>query len=323
MLKYLLKRIGLMFFTFIITVFLFFVFIKLMPDNFVAPIRGDNIWYETIKAREGWDQPIIIQFFYWVRNIFTYGTFGFSQLYREDVGAYYFSKIPATVRINLVPYFLSIPIAMTLGVVAALNKGKWIDNIISVGIMIFISIPYFVVVVLSQYFLYFRWNVVVDYKIATPSEFETLGTWYGISTYIFPVIVLTVVAIPSFARSVRAELVEQLTQDYMLLARSKGLSKRQATFRHALKNALVPFLPGIFIGVIGVINGGIITERLFRVDGTGSIYLAAFNAAPPDYAMLMLISTFGQFITLVSGIIGDVSYTLFDPRIRVGSGKLS
>jgi peptide/nickel transport system permease protein/oligopeptide transport system permease protein len=294
-----------------------------MPDNFVAPIRGDNIWYETIKAREGWDQPIIIQFFYWVRNIFQYGTFGFSQLYREDVGAYYFSKIPATIRINLVPYFLSIPIAMTLGVIAALNKGKWIDNIISIGIMVFISIPYFVVVVLSQYFLYFRWNLVVDYKIATPSEFESLGTWYGISTYIFPVAILTVVAIPSFARSVRAELVEQLTQDYMLLARSKGLSKRQATFRHALKNALVPFLPGIFIGIIGVINGGIITERLFRVDGTGSIYLAAFNAAPPDYAMLMLISTFGQFITLLSGIIGDVSYTLFDPRIRVGSGKLS
>jgi peptide/nickel transport system permease protein/oligopeptide transport system permease protein len=294
-----------------------------MPDNFVAPIRGDNIWYETIKAREGWDQPIIIQFFYWVRNIFQYGTFGFSQLYREDVGEYYFSKIPATIRINLVPYFLSIPIAMTLGVIAALNKGKWIDNIISIGIMVFISIPYFVVVVLSQYFLYFRWNLVVDYKIATPSEFESLGTWYGISTYIFPVAILTVVAIPSFARSVRAELVEQLTQDYMLLARSKGLSKRQATFRHALKNALVPFLPGIFIGIIGVINGGIITERLFRVDGTGSIYLAAFNAAPPDYAMLMLISTFGQFITLLSGIIGDVSYTLFDPRIRVGSGKLS
>ena len=323
MLKYLLKRIGLMFFTFFITVLLFFVFIKLMPDNFVAPIIGDNIWYETIKAREGWDEPIIVQFFYWVRNIFQYGTFGFSQLYREDVGAYYFSKIPATIRINLVPYFLSIPIAITLGIVAALNKGKWIDNIISIGIMIFISIPYFVVVVLSQYFLYFRWNLVVDYKIATTSEFEAFGTWYGISTYIFPVIILTIVAIPSFARSVRAELVEQLTQDYMLLARSKGLSKSQATFKHALKNALVPFLPAIFIGIIGVINGGIITERLFRVDGTGSIYLAAFNASPPDYAMLMLISTFGQFITLVSGIIGDVSYTLFDPRIRVGSGKLS
>src|SRR5690606_13156807 len=131
---------------------------------------------------------------------------------------------------------------------------------------------------------------------------------------------LTIVSVPGLARSVRAELTEQLTQDYMLLARSKGLTLRQATYRHALKNALVPFLPGIFIGIIGVINGGLITERLFRVDGTGKIYLDAFNSTPPDYAMLMLINTFGQFIGLLSGIIGDVSYTLFDPRVRVGSG---
>jgi peptide/nickel transport system permease protein/oligopeptide transport system permease protein len=138
-----------------------------------------------------------------------------------------------------------------------------------------------------------------------------------------PVLILTVVGIPGLARSVRAELTEQLTMDYMLLARSKGLSKSQATYKHALKNALVPFLPGIFIGIIGIINGGLITERLFRVDGTGRIYLEAFNASPPDYPMLMLITAFGQFIGLLSSIVGDISYTLFDPRIRVGSGKLS
>ena len=137
-----------------------------------------------------------------------------------------------------------------------------------------------------------------------------------------PITLLTIVGVPGLARSVRAELTEQLTQDYMLLARSKGLTQRQATFRHALKNAIVPFLPGIFIGIIGIINGGLITERLFRVDGTGRIYLDAFNAIPPDYPMLMLINAFGQFVGLLSSIVGDVSYTLFDPRIRVGSGKI-
>lgn len=189
--------------------------------------------------------------------------------------------------------------------------------------MIFISVPYFVVVVLAQYFLYFKWRIVPDYKVATSTEFLTKGFWYGISTFIMPVVILTITSIPGFARSVRAELTEQLTQDYMLLARSKGLTKRQATYRHALKNALVPFLPAVFIGIIGVLNGGIITETLFRVDGTGRIYLDAFNNVPPDYPMLMLITTFGQFVALLSAIIGDLSYTLFDPRVRVGSGKLS
>ena len=306
--------------TFFITVFLFFTFIKLMPDNFVDPF-GDPRWYEQLKIREGWDQPIPVQFWLWIRNIITDGTFGFSRVKAQDVGSYYFSKIPASIQINVIPYFLSIPFGIGIGILAALYKNKWIDNVISVGIMIFISIPYFVIIVLSQYFFFFRWGIAPSHVVATSSQFAE-DFWWSMSTYILPITLLTLVAIPGLARSVRAELTEQLTQDYMLLARSKGLTQRQATFRHALKNAVVPFLPGIFIGVIGIINGGLITERLFRVDGTGRIFLEAFNSSPVDYSMLMLINAFGQFVGLTSSIVGDISYTLVDPRIRVGSGKI-
>jgi peptide/nickel transport system permease protein/oligopeptide transport system permease protein len=319
--SYLLKRIFLLFITFFITIFLFFVFIKLMPDNYVDPF-GDPRWYEQLKIREGWDLPIPLQFIRWISNIIQYGTFGFSRVKAQDVGSYYFSKIPASIQINVFPYFLSIPFGIGLGILAALFKNKWIDNVISVGIMVFISVPYFVVIVIAQYFLFFRWQIVPSHVIATSSQFAE-DFWGSMATFILPITLLTIVGIPGLARNVRAELTEQLTQDYMLLARSKGLTKRQATFRHALKNALVPFLPGIFIGIIGIINGGLITERLFRVDGTGRIYLDAFNAVPPDYAMLMLINAFGQFIGLTAAIVGDISYTIFDPRIRVGSGKLS
>lgn len=321
MFKYFMKRFGLMLITFAITIFIYFVFIKLIPDNRIqVPGVGDD-WYEIYKAREGWDKPIPVQFWYWLRNIFVDGSFGFSQYLKRDVSTAYFTKIPASIRINIIPYFLSIPFALVLGVIAGLKKNKLTDQIISVGIMIFISIPFFVTAVLSQYLFYFELGWAPDYKIATASEFEALGFWYGISTYILPVAVLTIVSIPGFARSVRAELTEQLTADYMLLARSKGLSHSQAVFRHALKNALVPFLPPIFIGIIGIMSGGIITEQIFRVDGTGRIYLQAFNSR--DYALLMLINTFGQFLTLISAIVGDISYTIFDPRVRFGSGKLS
>lgn len=315
------KRLGLMFITFFIVIFLFFVFIKLLPDNYVpTPGTGDE-WYEYYKIREGWDQPIVIQFGLWIRNIIQDGSFGFSYLLKRDVSDVYFSKIPASIRINIFPYLLSIPFAVVLGILAALKKNKIADHIISVGIIVFISVPFFVTAVLAQYIFYFRLGWAPDYKIATTSEFAELGVAYGISTYILPVVVLTIASIPSFARSVRAELTEQLTQDYMLLAMSKGLTRRQAVFRHALKNALIPFLPSIFIGLVLVFNGGIITEQIFRVDGTGRIYLTAFNGR--DYALLMLVNTFTQFITLVAAIVNDISYTLFDPRIRVGSGKLS
>jgi peptide/nickel transport system permease protein/oligopeptide transport system permease protein len=310
-----------MFITFFITVFLFFVVIKAMPDNYVPTPGSDDEWYEIYKEREGWDEPIIVQFGYWIRNIIQDGSFGFSRILKRDVADVYFGKIPASVRINIIPYFLSIPFAIVLGVMAALKKNQLVDNVISVGIMIFISVPYFVVAVFSQYIFYFRLGWAPDYKIATTSEFAEQGTMYGLSTYILPVVVLTISGIPGFARSVRAELTEQLTADYMLLAQSKGLTRRQAVFRHALKNALVPFLPPIFIGVIGILNGGIITERIFRVDGTGRIYLNAFFGR--DYALLMLINAFGQFLTLVSAIVSDISYTIFDPRVRFGSGRLS
>jgi len=316
-----LKRIGLMFITFIITVFLFFFIIKLMPDNHVPSLGVGNDWYEQLAEKEGWNEPIVVQFGLWVKNIVTEGNFGYSKIMNRDVAEAYFKKIPASVRINIVPYLLSVPIAIIIGVLAALKKNKWQDTVISVWIMVFISVPFFVVGVVAQYFFYWKWQIAPDYKIATASEFTELGFWYGISTYIMPVIIITLASIPHMARSVRAELTEQMTTDYMLLARAKGLTHNQAVFRHALRNALVPILPGIFIGVIGVLNGGIITERLFRVDGTGSMYLDAFNGR--DYALLMLINTFGQFLTLVSAIVADLSYTLFDPRVRVGSGKLS
>ena len=122
-----------------------------------------------------------------------------------------------------------------------------------------------------------------------------------------------------WARNIRAELTEQLTQDYMLLARSKGLSHAQATVRHALKNSLVPFAPAIFLGFVGLLSGSLIMERLFRVDGTANIYLTAFNNK--DYPVLLLIVIFTNFLGFTLTILGELSYTLMDPRMRVGSGK--
>ena len=321
MVKYLLKRMGLMFITFFIAIFLYFTFIKLIPDNRVPPIGSDDTYYEELVKKEGWDKPIPVQFGYWIRNIVTTGSFGFSKDYARDVSEVYFGRIPATVKVNIVPYILSIPLAIAIGVLAALYKNKIVDHIISVGIIVFISVPTFVTFVLAQYLFYYKLGWAPDYKVATASEIAQMGSWYGLTTYIMPIILITIVSIPGSARTVRAELTEQLTQDYILLAQSKGLTRTQATFRHALKNAIAPFLPGMLIGIIGVISGSVIVEQIFRVNGTGGIFLQAFQRR--DFAMVMLGTVFTQFIGLIASILSDISLTLFDPRVRVGSGKLS
>lgn len=321
MLNYILKRVGLMFITFFISIFLYFMFIKLIPDNHVPPLGSDDEHYQNVVEKEGWNKPIPVQFVYWIRNIVTEGSFGWSKDYSEDVSIVYFSRVPATVRVNVIPYLVSIPLAIFIGLAAALHKNKILDHIISIGIIVFISVPTFVTYVVAQYVFYFQLRWVPDFKVATNSEIAQFGMWYGIGTYILPIVLMTIVSIPGSARTVRAELTEQLTQDYILLAQAKGMTRKQATYRHALKNALAPFLPGMIIGIIGVVSGSVVFEQIFRINGTGGVFLKAFQSR--DYAMIMLGTVFTQFIGLTAAILSDITLTVFDPRVRVGSGKTS
>lgn len=316
MLKYFSKRLGLMLITFSIVIFIFFAFIHMLPDYNKS--LGNDPLYDIIREREGLDKPIIIQFFYWLRNIFVSGDFGFSAHKRQSAGSVVFSKIPNTLAFQIVPYIITVPLGIMLGVVAALYKNKTADNVISVGIMVLISIPTFVLAVVFQLIFYWKLHWAPSLGVASPSEFKA-NALYGISTYIMPTIVMVFGGIAGWARSIRAELTEQLTQDYMLLARSKGLSKRQAVYRHALKNALVPFAPAIFLGFLGLISGSIILETIFKVDGVGKVYLTAFSQK--DYPVLLLNMVFFEFLGLITSILADMSYTILDPRVRIGSGK--
>jgi len=318
LLKYTLKRLGLALITFSIIIFLVFVIIKSVPDFQLKPLDMSEEAWQVIVDREGWEKPILEQFVNWLRNIFVDGTFGFSHKQGRDASEILFSKIPTTLKLNIIPLILSIPIGISLGIVAVMKKNKMTDHVISTGVIVLISIPVFVLAMLLQYFLVYVWEILPSRYVATAEEWNA-DFWFGVKSYIMPIFVMTISSIAGWTRSVRAELTEQLTADYMLLARSKGLSKKQATFRHALKNAMVPFAPSIFIEFIGLISGSLIIEQIFRIDGVGRIYLEALNAK--DYPLLMLNVCFYTAIGLIAGILADLSYSLLDPRIRVGSGK--
>jgi oligopeptide transport system permease protein len=125
--------------------------------------------------------------------------------------------------------------------------------------------------------------------------------------------------IANFTRYTRAELSEVLTGDYMLLARTKGLTKAQAISRHALRNAMVVIVPMIMAEFIAILGGSLITENIFGIPGVGSLYITSINVR--DYNFFMAMSIFYTFIGLASGIVNDISYGIIDPRIRMGSKK--
>ena len=127
--------------------------------------------------------------------------------------------------------------------------------------------------------------------------------------------------VAGLTRYTRAELTEVLTSDYLLLARTKGLSRAQTVVRHALRNAMVPIFPMILGEFVGIMSGSIIIEQIFGIPGVGPLYVSSITAATPDYNFFMLLSAFYTLIGLLSGIIVDISYGLIDPRIRMGSKK--
>ena len=145
------------------------------------------------------------------------------------------------------------------------------------------------------------------------------GSWFTGKMFVSmlpAVIALSFGTIAGMCRFTRAELTETLTSDYMLLARAKGLTRSQATSRHALKNAMVPILPSIISSFIGILGGSFVIEQIFAIPGVGGLYLESINRF--DYDVFMMDCVFYVFIGLLAGIIVDLSYGFIDPRIRMG-----
>ena len=244
-------------------------------------------------------------------------------------------KLPATILINIYSSLIAVPIGIALGIFAALKKNRWQDHVISTGVMVVISVPSFVYASLLLY-LIFYFNIDPDMlKMASFAEIieaypeKMLEYIPGKANWdmyfnelmfksMFPaVLAMCFGSIAGYARFTRAELTEVLTSEFMLLARTKGLTKSQATVRHALRNAMVPIFPSIIGEFISVLSGSLVIEKIFSVPGVGGLYLAAINNK--DYDFFMMLSGFYLLVGLVAGLVIDLSYGVIDPRIRMGA----
>jgi len=271
-----------------------------------------------LEQREGYGKPILEQFWLWIKNIIETGSLGMSLKKSRDVSAILMDRIPVSMRLNITPYLLGIPIGIGLGILAALKKNKLTDHFVSTGVIVFISVPSFVVGTMLQYYVVYVWKW-LDTPFVLPSVDFVVDYWRGITSYIMPITVLLIGQVAGLTRITRAELTEVLTSEFMLLCRTKGLTRGQATVRHGLRNAMVPIAPGLIGGFIFIMAGSLIIERIFRVPGVGSVYLEAFQNF--DYPLLMGYLMFFTVLGLFTILIIDLSYGLIDPRIRMGGGR--
>ena len=314
MVKYVLKRIALMFFGFFTILTVFFVLVKLLPLVDAKQFGKDMNLIQQRREALGYNKPILIQYLIFLKRIVIGGDWGISEaLYRsQDVWKVFTSKLPATMMVNIYSMLLAIPSGLLLGIFAALKKNKWQDYLISTLVMVFISVPSYVYALLIQYLLCYKLKLF-------PLQMNSGTNYFSLSMFrsVMPaVLALAFGSIASLARYVRAELSEVLTSDFMLLARTKGLTKGQATVRHALKNAMVPILPMIISSFIGILGGSMIIEQIFAIPGVGELYIKSIQQL--DYDVFMLDSIFYTFVGLLAGIVVDISYGFIDPRIRMG-----
>lgn len=318
MLKYVLKRIVLMLFTFFVITTICFLLIKMLPQE----MPTDKNLSAQIQARWealGYNKPLLVQYGIYLKNIITKWDFGTSWYLErmKPVTEVMGKRLLPTVLVNFYSLIFSIPLGILLGIIAAIRKNRWEDQVISVLIILFVSVPSYVYAFIVQYLFYSKWHIVDKPTIlALGDAGGSYLTWAMFKSMIPAIVSLSFGEIAGLCRFTRAELTETLTSDYMLLARTKGLTKGQATVRHALKNAMVPILPMIISSFIGILGGSMIIEQIFAIPGVGELYIKSIQQL--DYDVFMLDSIFYTFVGLLAGIVVDISYGFIDPRIRMG-----
>ncbi len=317
MLKYVLKRLALMVVTFLIIVSACFVLVKLLPNVPAEQFGKDAALVAARREALGYNKPLIVQYFKFIQKSLLGGNWGVSETMAigQEVLDVFLMKLPPTIILNVYAMIFSVPLGLLFGIYAALRKNKWQDHLISTGVIVFVSVPSYVFAFLVQYILCFK----LDLFPMTMAPGTNYFTWEIFVSMIPAVLSLSFGTIAGLTRYTRAELTEVLTSDYLLLARTKGLSKRQTTIRHALRNAMVVILPMIIGEFIGIISGSLIIEGIFSVPGVGNLYMDSINRL--DYNFFMLISVFYTLIGLLATVVIDISYGFIDPRIRIGSKK--
>ncbi|MBQ7064338.1 MAG: ABC transporter permease [Firmicutes bacterium] len=314
--KYVLKRIVLMIFTFFVITTICFILIKMLPLPTIKAMGRDAKLIEERRKMMGYDKPIMVQYLrYW--KFLLQGNMGLGeQMYSSrEVSEVMFTKLPYTVVVNLYSILIAIPLGLMFGIYAALRKNKWQDHVISTMVMFFISVPSYVYAFLVQYFLCYKtgWFPLT----AATREQTTFFSWTMFHSMVPAIISLGFGTVAGLTRFTRAELSEVLTGDYLLLARTKGLTRSQAIVRHAMRNAMVPILPMILGEFVGILGGSFVIESIFGIPGIGSLFIQSINLR--DYNFFMADTVFYTLVSLAAGLVIDLSYGFIDPRIKMGA----
>ena len=289
-----------------------FSLLYVAPGDPAAIIAGDQATpadVERIRASLGLDRPFLIRFGEWLWRVL-HGDLGQSIFTNLPVTHMIAQRIEPTLSLMSLTMIISIGCAVPMGVLAAYKHGTWIDRVVMIMAVAGFSVPVFVVGYVLAYTFALELDV-LPVQGYTPIA-NGVGPW--LANLALPAVTLGSAFTALIARITRATMLEVLSQDYVRTARSKGVDQRDILFVHALKNAAVPIVTIIGLGVAGLIGGSVVTESVFAIPGVGRLVVDAILRR--DYPVIQGVILMFSFIYVLVNLTVDLLYTVFDPRIR-------
>ncbi len=312
MLSYILRRLAATIPVLFTVAVMVFLMLRLTPGDPAAIIAGDNATTQQIldiRTKLGLEQPILQQFFIWLGGLLR-GELGESFFFRKTVFELISERIEPTLSLAFLTIVLAVCIAIPLGVLAAYKQGTWIDRIVMGFSVIGFSVPVFVIGYLLIYIFAIKlgWFPVQGYQRIGN------GIWPWFRSLVLPAFTLSVIYVALIARMTRTSVLEVLSEDYIRTARAKGQTEMKVLFQHALKNAAVPIVTVVGIGVALLIGGVVVTESVYSIPGLGRLTVDAVLAR--DFPVIQAIILAFSLVYVLINLLVDLSYTIFDPRIR-------
>jgi peptide/nickel transport system permease protein len=266
---------------------------------------------QQLRHEFGLDKPLLVQYVDWISGV-SHGDFGTSIFYREKVSSLMRARLPVTAYLGVCALVVAVVVGIASGMLAAVRRGTWIDNVVTPLTYIGVTVPVFWLGILMIYVFGLKLNLLPIAGFTSPF------VDFGLSTkqLIMPVICEAIFGVASNARQMRSSMLEVIRQDYIRTALSKGLRERVVIFRHALKNSLIPVVTLLGMGVSFIFGGSVLVETVFAIPGVGRLLVTSiFNH---DYVVVQSITLIIAIVVLLINLLVDMSYGWLDPRIRYG-----
>jgi peptide/nickel transport system permease protein len=294
-----------------------FAIFYLLPSADPAQLRaGHDASPETIAAIRrslGLDRPVTAQFWTYLKRLGLHGDLGYSYYSQAPVGSLLVDRLPATISLTLGAAVIWLGVAIPVGVISAVRRGSWIDRLSMGGALLLVSAPVYWLGLVALYLFSSdigRFHVLPGANSYVPL---TQDPWQWFTSLIMPWLVLAGAFAAIYARLLRGQLIETLSEDYIRTARAKGLSERRIVLGHGLRAAITPLvtLAGLDVGIL--LGGAVLTETVFDIPGIGSLNYEAIRTA--NYPVIQGTVLVAAAFVIVSSIVVDVLYRRLDPRV--------